>query len=145
LLIEQGRFSVVHSDPEAIAAFIKLNAPQVSRIGLETGATSTWLWTELNRLGLPIICIDASHAKAALRMQINKSDRNDAVGIARIATKLLHCREMPRWRPEPTFSLRRAMNSARPPSTERLSTRNAICCRSSAKAYEGSHGKLKKK
>jgi transposase len=31
-------------------------------------------------MGLPVICIDAMHAKAALRMQINKSDRNDAVG-----------------------------------------------------------------
>ena len=29
-------------------------------------------------------CIDARHAKAALKMQINKSDRNDAVGIAPI-------------------------------------------------------------
>jgi len=45
---------------------------------------STWLWTELNKTGLPIICIDARHAKAALKMQINKSDRNDAIGIARI-------------------------------------------------------------
>jgi hypothetical protein len=26
---------------------------------------------------LPVICIDARHAKAALKMQINKSDRND--------------------------------------------------------------------
>ena len=78
------REGVVHSDPEAIAAFIKSNAPHVARIGLETGATSTWLWTELNRLGLPVICIDARHAKAVLKMQINKSDRNDAVGIARI-------------------------------------------------------------
>jgi len=42
------------------------------------------LWTELNKLGLPVICIDARHAKAALKMQINKSDRNDAMGIARI-------------------------------------------------------------
>ena len=50
----------------------------------KTGATSTWLWTELNKLGLPVICIDARHAKAALKMQINKSDRNDAVGLARI-------------------------------------------------------------
>ena len=50
----------------------------------ETGPTSTWLWTELKRLGLPAICIDARHAKAVLKMQINKSDRNDAVGIARI-------------------------------------------------------------
>jgi transposase len=35
-------------------------------------------------LGLPAICIDARHAKAALKMQINKNDRNDATGIARI-------------------------------------------------------------
>ena len=35
-------------------------------------------------LGLPVICIDARHAKAALSLQINKSDRNDAVGLARI-------------------------------------------------------------
>lgn len=78
------REGVVTSDPEAIATFIKLHAPQVVRIGLETGATSTWLWTELNKLGLPVICIDARHAKAVLKMQINKSDRNDAAGIARI-------------------------------------------------------------
>ena len=78
------REGVVPSDPEAIAIFIKLHAPHVARVGLETGATATWLWTELNKLGLPVVCIDARHAKAALRMQINKSDRNDAVGIARI-------------------------------------------------------------
>ena len=53
-------------------------------IGLETGPTTTWLWHELRALGLPVICIDARHAKAALSMQINKSDRNDAVGLARI-------------------------------------------------------------
>src|SRR6476660_8476011 len=78
------REGAVHSDPEAIAAFIKSNAPHVARIVLETGATSTGLWTELTKMGLPVICIDARHAKAALKMQINKSDRNDAAGIARI-------------------------------------------------------------
>jgi transposase len=78
------REGAVVSNPEAIAAFVKSHAPHVARIGLETGATSTWLWTELNKMGLPVICIDARHAKAALKMQINKSDRNDAVGIARI-------------------------------------------------------------
>jgi len=78
------REGMVPSDPEAIATFIKSHAPHVARIGLETGATATWLWTELNKLGLPVVCIDARHAKAVLKMQINKSDRNDAVGIARI-------------------------------------------------------------
>ena len=71
-------------DPEAIAAFVRSNAPGVVRIGLETGPTATSLWTGLRRLGLPMICIDARHAKAVLKMQINKSDRNDAAGIARI-------------------------------------------------------------
>jgi transposase len=61
-----------------------VKGPGCSSIGLETGPTSTWLWTELKRLGLPVICIDARHAKAVLKMQINKSDRNDAIGIARI-------------------------------------------------------------
>jgi len=78
------REGIVPSDPKAIAAFVRQHAPDVERIGLETGPTSTWLWTELNKIGLPIICIDARHAKPALKMQINKSDRNDAVGIARI-------------------------------------------------------------
>jgi transposase len=40
--------------------------------------------TEPNNLGLPVICIDARHANAVLKMQINKSDRNDAVGLAQI-------------------------------------------------------------
>jgi transposase len=75
---------VVESNPEAIAAFVRSQAPGAVRIGLETGPTTTWLWTELKRLGLPVICIDARHARAVLKMQINKSDRNDAAGIARI-------------------------------------------------------------
>ena len=78
------REAMIPSDPEAIATFIRANTSNVVRIGLESGPTSTWLWTELDRMGLPVICIDARHAKAALKMQINKSDRNDAAGIARI-------------------------------------------------------------
>ena len=78
------REGVVDSEPAAIAAFVRSKAPDTVRVGLESGPTSTWLWIELKRLGLPVICIDARHAKAVLKMQINKSDRNDAVGIARI-------------------------------------------------------------
>ena len=74
----------VMSQPESIAAFVTARAPGAVRIGLEAGPTSTWLWTELHALDLPVICIDARHAKAALSMQINKSDRNDARGLARI-------------------------------------------------------------
>ena len=89
---------LVSSDPEAIAEFIKSHASHVERIGLETGPTATWLWTELRKLELPVICIDARHARAALKMQINKSDRNDAIGIARIMQtgwfKEVHVKDM---------------------------------------------------
>ena len=81
LVVREG---VVDFDPEAISVFVRSKAPGAVRIGLETGPTSTWLWTELKRLGLPVICIDVRHAKAVLKMQINKNDRNDAIGIARI-------------------------------------------------------------
>src|SRR6476620_8879222 len=75
---------MVNSTPEAIVEFVKSKAPGAVRIGLETASTSTWLCTEIKDQGLPVICIDARHAKAVLKMQINKSDRNDAFGIARI-------------------------------------------------------------
>jgi len=93
----------VMSDPTAIAGYINDRAGGAKRIGLETGSTTTWLWHELRALGLPVVCIDARHAKAALSMQINKSDRNDALGIARImqcgwykevSVKRLSCHEI---------------------------------------------------
>src|SRR5215472_10410993 len=59
------REGVVDSDPEAIAAFVRSKAPGAVRIGLETGPTTTWLWTELKRLGLPVICIDARDWESA--------------------------------------------------------------------------------
>nr|WP_320144145.1 IS110 family transposase [uncultured Cohaesibacter sp.] len=75
---------IVPSDPDEIAGYLDKHAPSVHRVGLESGPTSSWLWRELKARHLPVICIDARHASAALSMQINKSDRNDALGLARI-------------------------------------------------------------
>jgi transposase len=72
------------STPEAIAAVVKARAPQVERVGLESGPLSTWHWHELKKRGLPVICLDARHAKAALSLQVNKTDPNDALGLAQI-------------------------------------------------------------
>jgi transposase len=72
------------SAQDAIAAFIADRAPEVARVGLETGSLSVWLHGELRPRGLPIICIDARDAKAALSTRINKTDRNDAAGLAQI-------------------------------------------------------------
>lgn len=74
----------VESEPRAIVRVLHQRAPEAERVGLETGPTSTWLWHELRAAGIPVICIDARHAEAALSMRINKTDRNDAVGLAQL-------------------------------------------------------------
>jgi transposase len=61
------------SDPEAIARTVRDRAPFAVRLGLETGQLSTWLVHGLRRLGLPVVCLDARHAKAALSLPLNKT------------------------------------------------------------------------
>lgn len=51
----------------------------------ETGPLSIWFFHALSAEGLPAICIDARHAKAALDMAPNKTDANDADGLAHLA------------------------------------------------------------
>jgi transposase len=72
------------SDPGALARVIRKRAPTVERIGFETGAMSSWLWHELKRIDLPVVCVDARHAHAALSVRMNKSDQNDARGLAEL-------------------------------------------------------------
>ena len=72
------------SDPGALARVIGKRAPTAERIGFETGAMASWLWHELKRVGLPVVCVDARHAHAALSVRMNKSDPNDARGLAEL-------------------------------------------------------------
>ena len=72
------------SQPESIAATLRLHAPDAARVGMETGPLAIWLWHGLRALGVPIDCIHARHVAAALALQINKTDANDARGIAQL-------------------------------------------------------------
>jgi transposase len=72
------------SDPGALAELLRKRAPHAERIGFETGAMASWLWHELRRVDLPVVCIDARHAHAALSVRMNKSDQNDARGLAEL-------------------------------------------------------------
>ena len=74
----------VWSDPGALARVLHKRAPSVERIGFETGAMASWLWHELKRVNLPVVCVDARHAHAVLSVRMNKSDPNDARGLAEL-------------------------------------------------------------
>src|SRR6266550_3639291 len=73
----------VATEPMAILAVLTEEALAIERIGLEAGPLSQWLYSALAEAGLPVICVETRHMKAALSAQI-KSDRNDARGIAQM-------------------------------------------------------------
>ena len=87
ILDETGRICreiKVFSHPEDLLRVLQDPAWRLARIGLEAGQLSQWLFDGLADAGLPVVCIETRHAKAFLKAQINKSDRNDARGIAQM-------------------------------------------------------------
>ena len=72
------------SEPEALVDFFKTCGITMERVGLEACSLSAWLHAGLTEAGLPAICIEARRAKAAMGAMPNKTDRNDARGIAQI-------------------------------------------------------------
>jgi transposase len=59
----------VATDPASLARLIRKRAPDLVRVGLESGATSAWLTHSLTAEGLPVVCLDARHAQAVLSMR----------------------------------------------------------------------------
>src|SRR5438034_2059308 len=74
----------VASEPDALLAVLTNPTDRFKRIGLEAGPLSQWLFSALAEAGLPVICVETRHMRAVLKAQINKTDRNDARGIAQM-------------------------------------------------------------
>ncbi|MBT4880166.1 MAG: IS110 family transposase [Alphaproteobacteria bacterium] len=67
---------------KAIAHHLQSQELELTKVGLESGSLSHWLTTGLCEEGLAAICIDSRKMAAILSVQINKTDKNDARGIA---------------------------------------------------------------
>jgi transposase len=75
----------VPTEPAAIIALPSALGATFGRIGVEAGPLSQWLVNALTVAHLPVICVETRHMKALLTaQQINKTDRNDARGIAQM-------------------------------------------------------------
>ena len=74
----------VPSEPEALVGFFQGSGLVLERIGLEACSLSAWLHESLVAAGLPAVCIETRRAKAAMGAMPNKTDRNDARGLAQI-------------------------------------------------------------
>ena len=85
---EQGRRlwrGACVTDPGAISARVLRHAGVVDvKVGVETGSMTPWLVHGLRSAGLDVECLDARRVKAALQMRLNKTDENDAEGLAQV-------------------------------------------------------------
>ena len=74
----------VASEPEALLRVLSNSLYHFKRVGLEAGPLSQWLFSALAEAGLPVVCVETRHMRAVLQAQINKTDRNDARGMAQM-------------------------------------------------------------
>ena len=65
----------VASEPEALLAVLKNPAYHFTRIGLEAGPLSQWLYSALAEAELPVVCVETRHMQAILKAQINEPQR----------------------------------------------------------------------
>jgi transposase len=78
------REAKVATEPELLVRFLKEAGLPLTRVGLEACPLSQWLFDGLTAAGLPAVCIETRHLKAALSAMTHKTDRNDARGIAQV-------------------------------------------------------------
>jgi len=85
---EQGsvvKRAILPTDPDVIADHLSREVADAERVVHESGILATWLTRELEKRGVPIICIDARMAHKALSARLNKSDKADAEGLAQLS------------------------------------------------------------
>jgi transposase len=80
----------IATDAKLIAAALKPYRRRLRQVGQESGTKSNWLHKELQRRRLPIVTLDAFHTKKALSASSNKTDKNDARGIATLMASSLY-------------------------------------------------------
>jgi transposase len=74
----------VLSEANDIVETLQPYAQQLHRVGVEASSLGGWLQVELSNRGFETIVIETHHTHIALKTMRNKTDRNDARGIANL-------------------------------------------------------------
>jgi transposase len=92
------REAKVASEPEALIAWFANLGLEMSRIGLEAGPLSQWLYAGMKQVGLPVELLETRHVRNAFKTMPVKTDRKDARGIAELMRmgwfRPVHCKSM---------------------------------------------------
>jgi transposase len=119
----------VASEPAALLAVLSTPAYRLKRVGLEAGPLSQWLYSAVAEAGLPVICVETRHMRAVLQAQINKTDRNDARGIAQMMRvglyRPVHVKTLPSQKLRMLLTHRKPLHRKPLPSTMTCALRYA--------------------
>jgi transposase len=74
----------IGSEPDDLIAWLRGRKLELTRIGLEAGPLSQWLYAAIRQAGLAVELLETRHVRNALKTMPVKSDRNDARGIAQL-------------------------------------------------------------
>jgi transposase len=94
-IVREGK---VASEPDALINWLRSLGYELSRIGLEAGPLSQWLFAAMRQAGLAVELLETRHVRKAFEAMPVKSDRNDARGIAHLMRlgwfRPVHCKSM---------------------------------------------------
>src|ERR1700752_1103964 len=90
------REAKVASEPKVLIGWFRMLGLAVTRIGLEAGPLSQWLYAGMREAGLPVELLETRHVRDAFKAMAVKTDRKDARGIAQLLRlgwfKPVHCK-----------------------------------------------------
>src|SRR5258705_10935720 len=94
-IVREGK---VASELEGLISWFISLGYELSRIGLEGGPLSQWLFAAMREASLAVELLETRHVRKAFEAMPVKSDRNDARGIAQLMRlgwfRPVHCKSL---------------------------------------------------
>ena len=94
-IVREGK---VASEPVALIGWFRSLGLELTRVGLEAGPLSQWLYAAMKEAGLAVELLETRHVRDAFKAMPVKTDRKDARGIAELMRlgwfRPVHCKSM---------------------------------------------------
>jgi len=109
------RETKVASEPEALLGWFRGLGVAMTRIGLEAGPLSQWLYAGMREAGLLVELLETRHVRDAFKAMPVKTDRNDGRGIAQLMRlgwfRPVHCKSLPAQETRAVLTARKLLQS----------------------------------
>jgi transposase len=111
------REAKVASEPESLIAWFGALAGNLTRIGLEAGPLSQFLYAGMREAGFSVELLETRHVRDAFKAMVVKTDRTDARGIAQLMRlgwfRSVHCKSLPAQELRAILTARKLVQSKR--------------------------------